>query len=459
MLDSALSYAKENEDKALEELFEFLKISSISAKPEHASDCRQAGEWVAEKLKTIGVENVELVEVETGGPPLVLGDWLHAGDAPTVLIYGHYDVQPVEPLELWETPPFEPNVRDGKVYARGTADDKGQLFLIIRAVESWLKSGKPPVNIRFLIEGEEESGGKGIHAFLKDPANHPRCKADFALIADSSFVSEGKPTITTALRGILYTELRVTGPGHDLHSGVAGGAVMNPLNALSWILAKLVDEKTGKVLIPGFYDGIQFTEQDRKEISELGLDEKSWLKSMGTKKDWGEEGFSIAERTGARPTLDINGIWGGFQGKGAKTVIASTAGAKVSMRLVPGQEPGDVFQKLEAYLKEITPEQITLEVRRLAGSKAIQIPSDLSEIKTASAVLEEVFGKKAVFERCGGSVPVGGDFKEYLGINTVYMGFGLPDDRVHSPNESFSLSQFHKGCQCVIRYLDALSSA
>ncbi len=452
MSSSAVSYAGQNHPRFLNELKSLLRIASVSTLPEHKADCRRAAEMLATELSHIGMENAHLIE--TTGHPLVYADWLHAPGKPTALVYGHYDVQPPDPLDEWLSPPFEPAERDGNLYARGAVDDKGQVWAQVKALESLLAAqGSLPLNIRILFEGEEEVGGEGIAAFVASKS--PDLKADFALVSDTELFAPGLPTLCVGLRGMIYTEIEVRGARTDLHSGQYGGAAPNPFVALAQILAKLKDED-GRILIPGFYDGI--VPPSPEELSawrDLPFDEEEYrMAEVGSRELVGEPGYSVLERTWARPTLDIHGMPGGFTGAGAKTVIPAKALAKVSMRLVPGMTPAKSFALYKSYVEKIAPPGVDVAVRLIHSGDACLVPVDNPYIQAATRALRKVWGRDTVFIRAGGSIPIVGDFARHLGLPTVMMGFGLPDDNLHAPNEKFNLQNFALGIQSLIRFLE-----
>jgi acetylornithine deacetylase/succinyl-diaminopimelate desuccinylase-like protein len=452
MSSSAVAYAAQNHSRFLEELKALLRIPSVSTLPEHASDCRRAAETLVSALKGIGMEHVGLIESK--GHPLVYGDWLHASGKPTVLIYGHYDVQPPDPLDEWATPPFEPTERNGNLYARGAVDDKGQVWAQVKALESLLGSShKLPLNVRVIFEGEEEVGGETIAAYV---ASKPaELKADFALVSDTELFAPGLPTLCVGLRGMIYTEIEVRGAKTDLHSGMYGGAAPNPFVALAQILAKLKDEN-GRILIPGFYDDVSAPSKEELEAwHSLPFDEEHYRRTeVGSRALVGEAGYSVLERTWARPTLDVHGIPGGFIGAGAKTVIPAKAQAKVSMRLVPNQLPAKAFDLYKNYVLKVAPAGVDLDVRLIHSGDPCLIPVDNPYIQAATRALREVWGKDTVFIRSGGSIPIVGDFARHLGLPSVMMGFGLPDDNLHAPNEKFNLKNFELGIRSLIRFLE-----
>ncbi len=452
MSSSALAFARQNQPRFVDELKALLRIPSISTLPEHKEDCRKAAETLLAELKRIGMEHGRLIEGE--GHPLVYADWLHAAGKPTVLVYGHYDVQPPDPLDEWISPPFEPAERNGNIYARGAVDDKGQVVAQVKALESLLAANKTlPLNVRVLFEGEEEVGGETIASYVASkPAD---LKADFALVSDTELFAPGLPTLCVGLRGMIYTELEVRGAKNDLHSGMYGGAAPNPFVSLAHIIAKLKDEN-GHILIPGFYDDV--VPPGKEELAawrSLPFDEEEYRKAeVGSKQLVGEAGYSVLERTWARPTLDVHGIPGGFVGAGAKTVIPAKATAKVSMRLVPNMTPGKSFALYKSYVEKIAPAGVDVDVRLIHSGDACLIPVDNHYIQSATRALHEVWGKDTVFIRSGGSIPIVGDFDRYLGLPSVMMGFGLPDDNLHAPNEKFNLKNFELGIQSLIRFLE-----
>jgi acetylornithine deacetylase/succinyl-diaminopimelate desuccinylase-like protein len=452
MSSSAVEFARKNHPRFLEELKALLRVPSISTQPENKGDCRHAAEMLVAELKRIGFDNAKLLETDCN--PLVYADWLHAEGKPTALLYGHYDVQPVDPLDEWLTPPFEPTVRDGNLYARGACDDKGQVVAQVKALESLMAAnGKLPVNVRVLFEGEEEVGGEGIAAFVA--SKPPELKADFALVSDTELFAPGLPTLCVGLRGMIYTEVEVRGAKTDLHSGMYGGAAPNPFVSLAQMLAKLKDED-GHILIPGFYDDI--IPPSPEELSawhSLPFDEEQYrIAEVGSKRLVGEAGYSVLERTWARPTLDVHGMPGGFTGAGAKTVIPARALAKVSMRLVPGMTPAKSFAQYKSFVESIAPEGVEVEVRLIHAGDPCLIPVNNKYIQAATRALHEVWGKDTVFIRSGGSIPIVGDFDRFLGVPSVMMGFGLPDDNIHAPNEKFHLKNFELGIESLIRFLE-----
>ena len=450
---SPLDYAQHHRAEYVAELKEFLSIPSVSTQPDHAADTARAAAWLADALRRAGLEHV--ATIATNGHPLVYADWLHAGPtAPTVLIYGHYDVQPVEPLEEWHTPPFDPTVQDDYLYARGASDDKGQVYIHIKAVEAHLQAnGRLPLNVKFIIEGEEESGGASLRAFI--PENKSLLQADVALVSDTSMVSRNQPSIVYGLRGMCYMMLDLTGPSRDLHSGSFGGGVDNPLNALGHLISRLKDPD-GHVLIPGFYDKVRpLTVEERQVLAQFPLAEGEWLAETGAPQAWGEPDYTLIERLGARPTLDVHGIIGGYTGPGGKTVLPSTVHCKLSMRLVPDQDPQEIAQLFRDYVQSIVPPTIRVSITGRGGSPATITDLSIPAMKAAVSAYEASFGVPPVFMREGGSIPVVGQFQEYLDLETVLMGFGLPDDRIHAPNERFYLPNYYRGIETSIHFLTA----
>lgn len=460
---AAIEFARSHRDRFVDELKSLLRIPSISTLPEHAGDVRQAAEWIAAELRRIGMENVHLIETVTAdhpaGHPLVYADWLHADSAPTVLCYGHYDVQPAEPLDEWTTPPFEPTERNGNLYARGAVDDKGQMWMHVKALESLFvaNGGKLPVNVRVLIEGEEEVGGEGIAWFVR--AHGDQLRADVALVSDTEMFAPNLPTLCVGLRGMIYTEVEVRGARTDLHSGMYGGAAPNPFIALAQIITKLKDEK-GRILIPGFYDKISApTQEELSAWKALPFEEEHYRQTeVGSTDLTGEPGYSVLERTWARPTLDVHGMPGGFIGAGAKTVIPAKAMAKISMRLVPNQTPAEVFAQYKKYVESMELRGIEVSVRLIHSGDPIVVSTENPYVKAATTAMREVFGTETVFVRGGGSIPIVGDFVRELKIPTLMMGFGLPDDNLHAPNEKFHLANFHRGIESIIRFFSLVAA-
>lgn len=455
MPSAAVEYARQNRPRFLDELKTLLRIPSISTLPEHKGDVLGAAIWLAEELKRIGLENVEVIK--TAGHPLVYGDWLHAAGKPTCLCYGHYDVQPPDPLDEWNTPPFEPAERDGNLYARGAVDDKGQMYIHVKALESLFKAnhGKLPLNVRIILEGEEEVGGEQVAKFIREKSE--RLKADCALISDTELFAPELPTLCVGLRGMIYTEIEARGAKTDLHSGMYGGAAPNPFIALAQIIAQLKDP-SGRILIPGFYDAVKVPDQhELKTWNQLPFDEEHYRRTeVGSVRLTGEPGYSVLERTWIRPSLDVHGMPGGFIGAGAKTVIPAKAVAKISMRLVPDMISDKVFSQYKSYVESLTPPGITLDVRLIHSGESIVIGTNNPYIQAATRALKQVWKKETVFVRSGGSVPVVGDIERHLKIPSVMMGFGLPDDNLHAPNEKFHLANFYRGIESVIGFFEEL---
>lgn len=457
MADNNSSLTDEQQ-RYLDELSEFLRIPSVSTLSQNKGDVRRAAEWVAADLQRSGIENVRLIETEGPmGHPLVYGDWLHAEGQPTILIYGHYDVQPPDPLDEWKSQPFEPTLRDGNLFARGSADDKGQVYCHMKAVERLMKEGggQLPVNVRFLIEGEEEVGGEGIEHFVKQ--NPEACACDAVLISDSHMFADGLPAIDVGLRGMVYTEMTVRGAAHDLHSGMYGGAAPNAINVLAYILAQLKD-LDGTIRVPGFYsDVLELTAEQRASWSALPFDEEEMRQhEIGSKALTGEPGYSALERIWARPTLDANGIIGGFTAEGAKTVIPAVAKCKVSMRLVPHQEPAKIWEAFKQYVESLCPPYAEVDVQYIHGADPVLLPTDSSYMKAAVDALRDVYSKEPVLMRAGGSIPIVSLFGGVLNAPSILMGFGLPDDNLHAPNEKMKLANVFSGIDASARYLRLL---
>ncbi len=459
-MSDAISAIEAHLDRTSEERLEqyqaFLRIPSISALSQHAGDMTDAARFLAEAMSAIGLENVEVSA--TAGHPVVYGDWLHAEGAPTVLVYGHYDVQPVDPLDLWVRPPFEPRVEDGRIYARGAADDKGQVHLHLWAARAWLETqGRLPVNLRYVFEGEEESGSVNFDRWLED--NRQRLAADLAVISDSGFFQGNHAAITIGLRGLMYAQIDVTGPSQDLHSGTYGGLVQNPANALAEILAGL-RRPDGRVAVPGFYDEVrELSEQERVEFARLEFDDKALASDIGVPGLFGEPGFGSLERRGARPTLDVNGLWGGFQGEGSKTIIPAHAHAKVSCRLVPDMDPVRTFQIVRDSVLANAPPGVRVDMWLINDGMWSLTEIDHPATRAAAGALEAVFGEPPVYLREGGSIPAAASFGSLLGLPVVLLGFTPPDDHAHSPNEFMRLDNYEGGIRTIARYWEALGSA
>src|SRR6187402_1160774 len=438
-------YIEQNKQRLLDELFELLRFPSVSADPKYKPDVLKTAEFVADKLRDAGADNVEVCQ--TAGYPIVYGEKIIDSSKPTVLVYGHYDVQPPDPLELWKTPPFEPTVRDGKIYARGACDDKGQFYMHVKAFELMVQTNTLPCNIKFMIEGEEEVGSNNLGIFVKQNKN--RLKADVVLISDTSMISMEHPSLETGLRGLSYLEVEVTGPNRDLHSGVYGGAVANPATVLAKMIASLHDENN-HITIPGFYnDVVDATPEERKKMAAAPFDEKEYKEDLGVKELWGEKGFTTNERTGIRPTIELNGIWGGYIGEGSKTVLPSKAFAKISARLVPNQDSNKMTDLLINHLKKIAPANVEVKAAPHHGGEPYMTPIGSKAYKAAAAAIKDTFGKDPIPVRGGGSIPICALFEKELGIKIVFMGFGLDSDNLHSPNEKFDLANFYKGIETI----------
>jgi len=441
-------YIEQHKERFLDELFALLRVPSVSADSRHREDVRRTAEMVRESLIAAGADFAELCE--TKGHPIVYGEKKVSPSAPTVLVYGHYDVQPPDPLELWNTPPFEPTVRDGKIYARGACDDKGQFFMHVKALEVMGKAGSLNCNLKFMIEGEEEVGSENLGIFVA--SNREKLKADVVLISDTSLISLDCPSITAGLRGLSYMEVEVESANRDLHSGVYGGAVANPINVLSRMIASLHDEQ-GRVAIPGFYDKVrELTGADRAELNKAPFDAEAYKHEIGLSDLAGEEGYTTLERTGIRPTLDCNGIWGGYTGEGAKTVLPAKAAAKISMRLVPDQLPDEITELFTRHFKSIAPSSVRVKVTAHHGGHPVVTPTDSKAFLAASDAFVEVWGKKPIPTRDGGSIPIVALFKKELGLDTVLMGFGLDTDALHSPNEHYGVKNFLIGIETIVAF-------
>lgn len=439
---NVIDFIQTSRDRYVAELGALLAIPSISALPAHVGDVRRCAEWLGGEMERIGLENVRLID--TPGNPIVYGDWLHAAGAPTILFYGHYDVQPIDPVELWESPPFEATVRDGEIYARGAADDKGQVFMHLKAIEAFLKqTSRLPVNIKLILEGEEEVGSRHLDRFVAD--NKAMLAADVVVVSDSAMFDRGVPSICYSLRGLSYYQIDVRGTTSDLHSGVFGGAVANPAMVLAQILAQMRD-KSGRVKIPGFYDDVMpLSDEERRAWQALPFSEKRYRKELGAPKLFGEPGYTVLERVWARPTFEVNGLLAGFTGEGAKTVIPATAMAKISMRLVPNQNQERIGKLFEDYLRKVAPKTVEVTVTALHGGQPWITDYDNAYIQAAGRAIEKGFGKPPVFCREGGSIPVISTFQQQLGLPAVLFGVGLPDENAHAPNERLDLGNFHNG--------------
>ncbi len=440
-----IDYIKQNEQRFLDELFDLLRIPSISADSAFKADVQRAAEFVSDRMKEAGADNVQIFP--TAGHPIVYGEKIIDPSLPTILTYGHYDVQPSSPDNLWDTPPFEPTVRDGKIYARGSADDKGQFYMHLKSFEYMMKTNSLPCNVKFMIEGEEEVGSANLATFIKDKKE--MLKANVVLISDTSMVANDTPSIDVGLRGLSYVEVEVTGPNRDLHSGVYGGGVENPINVLSKMIASMHDEN-GHITIDGFYDNVlEVSAEDRAELAKIPFDLEEYKKDLGVDEVDGEKGFSTIERTGIRPTLDVNGIWGGYIGEGSKTVLPSKAFAKISMRLVPNQSSEEITEKFTKHFKKIAPATVKVEVRPHHGGEPVLTPTDSIPFLAASKAMETTFGKKPIPTRGGGSIPIVALFEEVLGLKSVLMGFGLDSDALHSPNEHYGIFNYLKGIETI----------
>ncbi len=442
------SYIDSNRDRFLSELLDLLRIPSVSADPVYKADVVRCAEEVKKRMLEAGLEKVEVCP--TAGHPIVYGEKILDPSKPTVLVYGHYDVQPADPVELWHSGPFDPVIKGGMIYARGSADDKGQFYMHIKAVEVMMKSGGLPCNVKVMIEGEEEVGSKNLGVFVK--ANKERLKADVVLISDTAMIANDVPSINTGLRGLSYVEVEVTGPNRDLHSGVYGGAVSNPINALCEMIASLHDADR-RVTIPGFYDTVnELSNAERKALAEAPFDEEAYMKDLDINAVRGEKGYSTEERSSIRPTLDVNGIWGGYIGEGAKTVLPSKAFAKLSMRLVPNQKSEAITKLFQDHFVRIAPPGVKVVVKPHHGGEAAVTPIDSAAYQAASKAMEETFGKKPIPTRGGGSIPIVALFEEELGLKTVLFGFGLDSDNIHSPNEKYGVFNYFQGIRTIPRF-------
>lgn len=452
-MESIINYVEANRDRYLKELFEFLEIPSISTTKEHAADVQRCAEWVADHMRRVGMQNVQVFP--TAGHPIVYSEWLGAPGKPTILFYGHYDVQPADPVNLWTSPPFEPTIRGENLYARGSADDKGQVFIHLKSIEAYMQNvGSLPCNLKMVIEGEEEVGSANLEAFVKKQKE--LLKADLVLISDSSMFAKGIPSICYGLRGLAYMEVEIVGPNRDLHSGSFGGSVHNPIQALTEMIASLHD-RNGKVRIPGFYRDVRpLTKEERRAFKKLPWNDKNYARDLGVKALYGEKGFTTLERVWARPTLECNGIWGGFIGDGAKTVLPAIANAKISMRIVPDQDPKKIERLFERHIRKIAPKTVQVSVKALHGGKPAITPIDSPGVRAAVAALEKAFGKKPLYQREGGSIPIVVQFKEILGIDTVLLGFGLPDENAHAPDEHINLDNFFGGIRTSVHFFQEI---
>lgn len=444
-MSTTKAYIEQHKDRFLDELFGLIRIPSVSARPEHKQDMIKTAEYIKAAILTAGADKAEIMD--TKGFPVVYAEKIIDSSKPTVLVYGHYDVQPAEPLELWKSPAFEPEIRDGKIYARGADDDKGQMFMHVKAFEIMNKLGSLPCNVKFMIEGEEEVGSPSLKDFCKENKN--LLKADIILISDTTMIASDIPSITVGLRGLSYLEVELTGPNRDLHSGLYGGAVANPANELAKMIASLKDENQ-KITIPGFYDDVvEISLEERSEMAKAPFNIDNYKKALDIDDVLGEKGYSVIERTGIRPTLDVCGMWSGYTGEGAKTVLPSKAWAKISMRLVPNQNSKKVDKLFEEHFKSLAPAGIKVKVTSLHGGEGYVSPIDTPGFMAASKAIEEVLGKKPIPTRSGGSIPIVADFEEVLGIKSILLGFGLDSDAIHSPNENYPVSHFFKGIETI----------
>ncbi|TVR74607.1 MAG: dipeptidase [Marinilabiliales bacterium] len=438
-------FIEKNKDRFLDELFGLIRIPSVSSKSENKPDMQRATEYIKKSLLEAGADNAEVIA--TDGHPVVYAEKITDPSLPVVMVYGHYDVQPAEPLDLWKSPPFEPEIRDGRIWGRGSDDDKGQLFMHVKAFEYMVNNGILPCNVKFMIEGEEEIGSPSLGKFCE--ANAGKLKSDVILVSDTSMIGRDVPSITTGLRGLSYMEVEVTGPNRDLHSGLYGGAVVNPVNALAKMIASLTDEN-GRITIPGFYDDvIEASDEERKGMAGAPFDEEQYKKEIDVDELGGEAGYSTMERTGTRPSLDVNGIWGGYTGEGAKTILPSKAYAKISMRLVPDQDYRKVDEMFKAHFESIALPGVRVNARLLHGGQGYVSPVDHPAYRAASQAYEDTFGKKPIPFRSGGSIPIISLFEKVLGVKSILMGFGLESDAIHSPNENYPLWNFYKGIETI----------
>ena len=448
-MESVQTYINDNKQRFLDELLDLLRIPSVSADPAYAADVARTADFVLEKMLAAGVDRAEICP--TSGHPIVYGEKIIDPALPTVLVYGHYDVQPPDPLDLWHSPPFEPVIRDEKIYARGACDDKGQLYMHLKAFEALNATDNIPCNLKFMIEGEEEVGSDNLGTFCE--ANKEKLACDVILISDTSIIANDVPSITTGLRGLSYVEVEVTGPDRDLHSGVYGGGVGNPINILCKMIASMQDEDN-RITIPGFYDDVEIlSTAERAAMNEAPFNLEDYKRELAIEEIRGETGYTTLERTSIRPTLDVNGIWGGYTGEGAKTVLPSKAFAKISMRLVSNQNSDKITELFEAHFKKIAPPSVKVEVRPHHGGEPAVTPTDSLEFRAAQKAMHETFGKTPIPQRSGGSIPIVALFEEVLGVKTVLMGFGLDSDNIHSPNEHYGLFNYYKGIETIPYFL------
>ncbi|MEL6557124.1 MAG: dipeptidase [Bacteroidota bacterium] len=444
----SLQYINDHKEQFLNELIDLLKIPSVSADSKFSDDVRKAAGFIKEKLEVAGADQVEIIE--TGGHPIVYGEKIVDASLPTILVYGHYDVQPADPYELWDSPPFEPVIKNERIYARGACDDKGQMYMHVKAFEAMMASDELYCNVKFMIEGEEEVGSENLETFVK--AHKDKLKADVILISDTGIINNETPSITVGLRGLSYLEVEVTGPNRDLHSGMYGGAVDNPINVLCTMIAKLKDEN-GRIMIPGFYDKVvELSKEERAKMAKAPFDLEDYKAALELSDVFGESGYSTIERTGIRPTLDVNGIWGGYIGEGAKTVLPSKAYAKISMRLVPNQVSDEITKLFEDHFKSIAPDSVTVKVTPHHGGEAAVVATDSAAYKAAEQAMEESWGKMPIPTREGGSIPIVALFQEVLELDSILLGFGLDEDAIHSPNESYGLFNYYRGIETISLY-------
>jgi acetylornithine deacetylase/succinyl-diaminopimelate desuccinylase-like protein len=444
-MDQVKQYIEENRDRFLDELFEIIRIPSVSASPENKPDMLKTAEAIKDSLRAAGADEARVME--TAGQPVVFGAKIIDPALPTVLVYGHYDVQPAEPLDLWKSPPFEPEIRDGKIWARGADDDKGQLFMHVKAFEFMVKNNQLPCNIKFMVEGEEEVGSPSLKDFCRK--NLELLKADVILVSDTTMIATDIPSVTVGLRGLSFMEVEVSGPNRDLHSGLFGGAVVNPVNVLCKMIASLTDEDNA-VTIKGFYDDVlMLSREERDEMARAPFNLDNYKKEVGVEEVDGEKGYTTLERVGIRPSLDVNGIWGGYTEEGAKTILPSKAHAKISMRLVPHQKSKKIDRLFEDHFRSIAPPGVRVNVKSLHGGEGYVAPTDTPAYQAASRAIEKTFGRKPIPTRSGGSIPIISDFEEVLGIKSILMGFGLESDAIHSPNENFPLENFFRGIETI----------
>lgn len=458
MMESTQNFITTNKQKFIDELLELLRIPSISADSKYSKDVARAADFIKKKLEEAGAEKAEICQ--TKGHPIVYAEKIIDPELPTVIVYGHYDVQPVDPLNLWDSPPFEPVIKDEKIYARGACDDKGQVYMHIKAFEGMMKTNSLPCNVRFMIEGEEEVGSSNLGTWVKENKN--RLKGDVILISDTSIIANDTPSIEAGLRGLSYVEVEVTGPNRDLHSGVYGGAVANPIQVLCQMITSLKD-KDNHITIPGFYDDVtDLKKEERDELNKTPFNLDDYKKDLGVEDIMGENGYSTLERTGIRPTLELNGIWGGYTGEGSKTVLPSKANAKISMRLVPNQSSEKITKLFTDHFKKIAPPSVKVKVTPHHGGEPVVTPTDSTAYKAASKAMEKTFGKKPIPTRGGGSIPIVALFEKELGLKSVLMGFGLDSDLIHSPNEHYGIFNYMKGIETIplfFKYFTEMSGA